>query len=93
MNKENAEILEVVNFIKDHMVANMATKEELKEGLDSLREEMNQRFEKIDTSLITIVSRLGAVDNRIDNEVAQRKNLETRVRAVVPTLAPASEYV
>jgi archaellum component FlaC len=89
MNKENAEILEVVNFIKDHMVANMVTKDEF----DEFRTEVNEHFEKVDTSLGGIVSRLGGVDNRIDNEVAQRKDLETRVRTVVPTLAVAPEYV
>ena len=60
----------------------MATKEQLEEVRLELK-----------TDIDSIKNRVGAVDNRIDEEIAQRKNLESRVRVVLPTLPTAPELV
>lgn len=86
MDKNTEDLLETVNFIKDYMVTNMATKEELRE--------VEQRLEKkIDDGFLGSVSRMGAIDNRIDNETFARRDLENRVRIVLPDLATAPERV
>jgi len=78
MDKDTKDILEVVNFIKDHMV----TKTEFKEAID-----------KLDDRLTAVESKIGGIHNRIDDEALKRGNLETRVRSVVPNLPPPPERV
>jgi hypothetical protein len=60
----------------------MATKEDLQD----FREEVRAEF-------AGFKSRIGGIDNRIDNEMAERKDLEHRVRVVVPNLPLAPERV
>jgi len=75
MDKNITDLVETVNFIKDYMVTNMATKEEVAE----LRKEMKDGF-------LGVTNRMGGIDNRIDDETFARKDLESRVRVVLPNL-------
>jgi hypothetical protein len=78
MDKDTKDILETVNFIKDHMV----TKSEFREAVD-----------KLDNRLTAVESKIGGIHNRIDDEALKRANLENRVRSVVPNLPPPPERV
>jgi hypothetical protein len=78
MDRGTKDILEAVNFIKDHMV----TKSELTEAV-----------EKLDNRLIAVESKIGGIHNRIDDEALKRGNLESRVRSVVPNLPKPPERV
>jgi hypothetical protein len=78
MDKDTKDILEAVNFIKDHMV----TKTEFVESV-----------EKIGNGLTAVESKIGGIHNRIDDETLKRANLENRVRSVVPNLPPPPERV
>ncbi|HVM73356.1 MAG TPA: hypothetical protein VMU13_00560 [Candidatus Paceibacterota bacterium] len=89
MDAETKEILEVVNSIKDKMV----TKDELQEGLDGLRTELKADIKEVGERVLAVENRLSAMDNRIDDEAARRKDLENRVRNVLPKLSPAPERV
>lgn len=40
MDKDTRDIVETVNFIKDYMVANMASKEDMNAGFAAIRREM-----------------------------------------------------
>lgn len=87
------DLLETVIFIKEHM----ATKEELTEVEQMLEKKMDDGFADIRTEMRDgfhgVTSRMGAIDNRIDNETFARKDLENRVRVVLPDLAIAPERV
>lgn len=61
VKNETGEILEIVNFIKDHMVTNMATKDELGE----FRSEANERFFEINGRLVSIEQDLKDIKRRI----------------------------
>ena len=76
--EDTKDILEVVNFIKDHMVT---------------KTEFNEAVEKLDNRLTAVESKIGGIHNRIDDEALKRGNLETRVRSVVPNLSPPPERV
>jgi hypothetical protein len=78
MDKDTKDILEAVNFIKDHMV----TKADFDEAVDTLG-----------NRLTAVESKIGGIHNRIDDEALKRGNLETRVRSVVPRLPPPPERV
>ena len=78
MDKDTKDILEAVNFIKDHMVTKM---------------EFTEAIEKLDNRLTAVESKIGGIHNRIDDEALKRGNLETRVRSVVPNLPPPPERV
>jgi hypothetical protein len=78
MDKDTKDILEAVNFIKDHMVT---------------KTEFTEAIEKLDNRLIAVESKIGGIHNRIDDEALKRGNLETRVRSVVPNLPPPPERV
>ena len=75
---DGKDILEAVNFIKDHMVT---------------KEEFNESIEKLDNHLTAVESKIGGIHNRIDDEALKRGNLEVRVRSVVPNLPPPPERV
>jgi hypothetical protein len=76
MDKDTKDILELVNFIKDHMVT---------------KTEFTEAIEKLDNRLIAVESKIGGIHNRIDDEALKRGNLETRVRSVLPNLPPPSK--
>ena len=66
------------------------------EDIEGLRTELKGDIAKVETELkgdiARVDSRIGAIDNRIDNETFARKDLESRVRKVVPKLQRASEH-
>lgn len=82
MDENTEDILEIVNFIKDNMV----TKKEHTEDIARLEQKMDDGF-------MSLTSRIGGLENRIDEESARRIDLETRVRTVLPTLPAAPERV
>ena len=82
MDKDTKDILETVNFIKDHMV----TKKEFDEAIRGLDGEI----EKIDHRLTAVESKIGGIHNRLDEELLRRNDLERRVRSVVFDLPPAA---
>lgn len=82
MDENMKDLLESVNFIKD----NMATKDDLIEVKKELEKKMDDGF-------ASLTSRIGGLENRIDNESARTTDLETRVRSVLPTLPAAPERV
>ncbi|MGJ0531826.1 hypothetical protein [Methylocystis sp.] len=67
----------------------MATKDDLAE----VETRIGARIDKIDDRLAAFESKIGGIHSRIDEETAQRKNLESRVRSVVSNLPPAPERV
>jgi hypothetical protein len=77
MNQDTKDILEAVNFIKDHIVT---------------KTEFNEAVERLDNRLTAVESKIGGIHNRIDDEALKRGNLENRVRSVVPNL-PQPERV
>jgi hypothetical protein len=78
MDKDTKDILEAVNFIKDHMVT---------------KTEFNEAVDKLDNRLTAVESRIAGIHNRIDEEALRRGNLENRVRSVAPNLPPPPERV
>jgi len=92
MDENMKDLLESVNFIKDNMVMKsdhdelVARVDRVEKNIDDFREEVRGEF-------MGSKSRIGGLENRIDNESARRTDLETRVRAVLPTLPIAPERV
>jgi hypothetical protein len=78
MDKDTKDILEAVNFIKDHMVT---------------KTDFDDAVGKLDDRLTSVESKIGGIHNRIDDEALRRANLENRVRSVVPNLPPPPERV
>jgi hypothetical protein len=78
MDKDTKDILEAVNFIKDHMVT---------------KTEFNEAVEKLDNRPTAVESKIGGIHNRIDDEALKRGNLENRIRSAVPNLPPPPERV
>jgi hypothetical protein len=78
MDKDTKDILEAVNFIKDHMVT---------------KTDFDDAVKKLDGRLTAVESKIGGIHNRIDDEALKRANLENRVRSVVPNLPPPPERV
>ncbi len=76
MFKDTKDILEAVNFIKDHMVT---------------KAEFNESVETLGNRLTAVETKIGGVHNRIDDEALKRGNLESRVRSVVPNLPQQPE--
>jgi hypothetical protein len=77
-DKKFAALAEDIADIKSTMV----TKDDLAEAV-----------EKLDDRLIAVESKIGGIHNRIDDEALKRRDLETRVRSVVPNLPPPPERV
>ncbi len=67
---------------------------DLRSEVDGLREEMTNEFsgvrKEIRDGFAGVKSDIGGVHNRIDNEIFARKDLEQRMRKVVPKLPEAS---
>jgi hypothetical protein len=78
MDKDTKDILEAVNFIKDHMVT---------------KTDFDDAVQKLDDRLTAVESKIGGIHNRIDDEALKRGNLENRVRSVAPNLPPPPERV
>ena len=85
MDKNANDLLEIVIFIKD----NMATKDDFVE----LGTRLETLEKKMDDGFLSVRNRIGAMDNRIDDESFKRRDLENRVRTVLPTLPLAPEHV
>ena len=89
MDKNANDLLEIVIFIKD----NMATKDDLVELETRLETRLETLEKKMDDGFLSVRNRIGAMDNRIDDESFKRRDLENRVRTVLPTLPLAPEHV
>jgi hypothetical protein len=74
MDKDTKDILEAVNFIKDHMVT---------------KTEFNEAVEKLDGRLTAVESKIGGIHNRIDDEALKRGNLVARVTRTEGTVSSA----
>lgn len=61
------------------------------EDMDHLRTELKADIKKVDDRVVAVESKLGGIDNRIDNETFARKDLEVRVRKILPTLPRSTE--
>lgn len=81
MDDNTKDILESLVFIKERM----ATKDDIAE--------LKESVDKLESRMTAVESKIGGIHTRIDDETAQRKNLESRVRSVVPNLPPAPERV
>jgi len=64
---------------------------ELKTDIGELKSELKADIKKVDDRVASVESKLSAIDNRIDNESFARKDLEVRVRKVLPSLARSAE--
>ncbi len=96
MEKDAQQILEVVLFLKEHAekmernMEGMATKEDLNEGLNSLRSEFKTDINRLEKHILGHQNRMGAIDKSLDDEVFARRDLENRVRTVLPSLPQAA---
>lgn len=81
MDDNMKDILESLVFIKERM----ATKDDIAE--------LKESVDKVEGRMTAVESKIGGIHTRIDDETVQRKNLESRVRSVVPNLPPAPERV
>lgn len=62
---------------------------ELKTGFGELKTgfgELKAGLKKVEDRLTAVESKLGGIHNRIDGETFARKDLEVRVRKILPTL-------
>ena len=60
-----------------------------RENLEQIKGEIRSvrtDIKKVDDRLIAVESKLGGIHNRIDAETFARKDLEVRVRKILPTL-------
>lgn len=64
---------------------------ELKGNLENVRTELKSDIKRVDDRVIAVESKLGGINNRIDNEGFARKDLEVRVRKALPTLPRSAE--
>ena len=68
---------------------------ELKGEIADLRSEMTEEFKSVRQEMrdgfAGLKSEIGAVHNRIDNEAFARKDLEQRIRKVLPNLPAAHQ--
>ncbi|MBI5003989.1 hypothetical protein HZC00_02770 [Candidatus Kaiserbacteria bacterium] len=85
MDDNTTDMLEIVNFIKDNMVT--------KSDHDELVARVDRMEKKMDDGFSGLKSRVGGLENRIDNESARTTDLENRVRVVLPSLPAAPERV
>lgn len=88
MDKNAAEILETVNFIKDYMMERMATKEDLKAlrtEFEEFREETRENFASLRAEIRDIRQRLDALEEAVRNSTGLTKEIDhlmERVRAI-----------
>jgi hypothetical protein len=78
-----------------HVVKHMATKEDIADINIKMvtKDDLAEAVEKLDDRLIAVESKIGGIHNRIDDEALKCRDLETRVRSVVPNLPPHPERV
>ncbi len=81
LEKSVEDVLEIVVSMKDYMEKNLVTKAELSEELNSLEKRIDVRFEEVN-------SKIDGLGRRIDNEVENRAQIETRVRKVEEAVFP-----
>jgi len=72
MDKNISDILETVNFIKDHMVAHMVTKDELP---DLVRSIMRDELKPIEDRLTSVESKIAGTNRRLDADAISRDDL------------------
>jgi hypothetical protein len=65
--------------------------DELRGSIDANRAEVSTLRKEVADGFLAVTSRLGGVDNRIDNETFARNDLERRVRRVLPHLPHAEQ--
>lgn len=88
MDKNAAEILETVNFIKDYMMERMATKDDLnalRTEFEEFREETRENFASLRAELRDIRQRLDALEEAARNSAGLTKEIDhlmERVRAI-----------
>lgn len=84
MEKETAEILEVINFIKDRM----ATKDDLAE----LRDNMDARFAAVDRRFDSMDARFDAIENRLSSIEVELRDIRQRIEAFEQAVHNISGY-
>lgn len=89
MDKNFNDLFETVIFIKENMV----TKDDLAETEKRWDEKFARLEKKMDDGFLGVTNRTGGLDNRIDGETFARRDLESRVRVVLPNLPQAMEQV
>lgn len=72
MEKNITSLIETVGFIKDHMV----TKEEFAELKTEIRNDLSETEDRLHAE---IVSKVGGMGHRLDEELDKRKLIEVRV--------------
>lgn len=65
IEKNLNDLTEIVIAIKDHMVTHLATKQELAEGLGSLREELTYKIEGVQRAVDAGFERDSAIEARV----------------------------
>ena len=86
LEKNVADVLEIVVSMKDYMEKNLVTKVELSEELNSLEKKLEKRM---DVGFEEVSGKIDGLGRRIDNEVENRAQIETRVRKVEEVVFPA----
>ncbi|MBI5470581.1 hypothetical protein HY968_04675 [Candidatus Kaiserbacteria bacterium] len=103
MNKSDLnQIKEVIDSALESHLASVHeeiedVREELKGDIQGVRTELKKEINDVRDDLKADIkgnaNRMGAMDNRIDDESAARRNLESRIRKVLPKLPAAPERV
>jgi len=76
MDQNLKDILETVNFIKDHVMTNMVTKDELPELVRPIiREELAEALKPIEVRLASVESKVAGTNRRLDTEAMLRDDL------------------
>ena len=85
MNKDDlSQIKTIIDAAFETHLA--AVHEEITDFRTEMRGEIANLREEVQEGFVAANSKLGGLDNRIDNEAFARTELETRVRRVVPEL-------
>lgn len=88
VDKKFAAVAEDMENLRTELKADI---KKVDDRLVSVEAELKTDIKKVDDRVISVESKLGAIDNRIDNESFARKDLEMRVRKVLPSLARSTE--
>ena len=86
LEKSVEDVLEIVVSMKGYIENNLVTKEELSKELGSLEKKLEKRM---DVGFEEVNSKIDGLNRRIDNEVENRAQIETRVRKVEEVVFPA----
>ena len=90
--QEFAELIKEVTgeLLEKHLASVHEEITDVRTDLTNLREEMTEEFrgagKEMQDGFVGLKSQIGALHNRIDNETFTRKDLESRIRKVVPNL-------